>query len=200
MGVALRISFTDLDALGARLTALAQPDLSQLLDSIGGLVESQTRARIAAGGPDPEGQPWADWSSAYAKTRHAGQSLLRGEGYLFDSLTHEVQGDGVAIGSMRPYARIHQLGGQIVRKARSGTLRLRTTGSRGTLLRQAAGSNLAVFARSTGSNPHKHFTERLYEVAQHVITMPARPYLGLSTADAAEVTDLAADFLLRTLR
>jgi phage gpG-like protein len=203
MGVAIRINFRDLDRIGAQLDALAQPDLHQLLDSVGSLVESQSKARIAAGGPSPDGQPWAAWSPRYAKTRHAGQSLLNGEGYLFASIAHQVSGEGVEVFAQRPYARIHQNGGEIIRKARSGTLRLRTTGSRGKLLRQGQEgrlANLAVFARSNGSNPHANYTERLFEAAQHVISMPARPYLGLSASDETEVTDLAVNFILRTLQ
>lgn len=197
---AIRINFRDLDRIGAQLDALAHPDIHQLLDSVGALVESQTKARIASGGPSPDGQPWAAWSPRYAKTRHAGQSLLNSEGYLFASISHQVAGDEVEIGSKRPYAGIHQHGGQIIMQARNGTLRLRTTGSKGRLLRQGRHPNLAVFARSTGNSPHAHFTERLYQVAQHVIIMPARPYLGLSASDQAEVTDLASAFILRSLQ
>ncbi len=204
MGVAIRITWKDLDRLVGRIDGLGNPDAHQFLDSVGSLVESQTKARIAAGGPAPSGQPWAAWSARYAKTRHAGQSLLFSEGRLLDSFTHDVVGEGVVVGSVKPYARIHQLGGQIVLKARSGTLRLRTTGSRGKLMRQGPQgrmANLAVFARGKdNSHPHVHFTERLYQIAQQTITMPARPYLGLSPSDEAEVTDMAAQFILRALQ
>lgn len=201
MGVALRISFRDLDQLADRLAVLDRLE-EPVLDSVGALVESQTKARIAAGGPAPDGTPWKEWSKAYARTRHAGQSLLRSQGYLFDSITHQVVPGAVEVGSSRVYARIQQMGGQVVHKARAGTLRLRTTGSRGRLLRQGKTgrlANLAVFARMGGPNPHVNFTERLFQAAEYTITMPARPYLGVSDQDEADIGDLVLDILKRSL-
>lgn len=83
-----------------------------LLETLGGAVESQTRRRLGHDKEGPDGQPWPDWSPAYAATRHGGQHLLESTGTLIDSVHYMVQGtDRVAVGSGMVYAAIHQFGG-----------------------------------------------------------------------------------------
>ena len=72
---------------------------AELLDSIGAVVESQTRRRIADEKTAPDGSAWAPWSDAYAKTRHGNQSLLQGEGALLDSIEYQVERGKVRIGA-----------------------------------------------------------------------------------------------------
>lgn len=104
---------TDLFAdprLAGRLERLTQLDTTPLLDAIGAEVESQTRRRIAVDKASPAGVPWPEWSTEYAKTRHSGQALMQGVGHLLDSITHQVEGDSVLIGSPLIYAATHQFG------------------------------------------------------------------------------------------
>ncbi|MFI8744485.1 phage virion morphogenesis protein [Pseudomonas sp. NPDC077186] len=96
--------------LAGRLERLAQLDTEPLLDAIGAEVESQTRRRIAVDKASPAGVPWPEWSADYATTRHSGQSLLQGVGHLLDSITHQVDGNSVLIGSPLVYAATHQFG------------------------------------------------------------------------------------------
>lgn len=85
-------------------------DPRELLDQIGGLVETQTRNRIANEKKGPDGKKWEPWSINYAKTRHGNQSLLMGEGDLLDSIQYSVTKDQVEIGSNLIYAATHQYG------------------------------------------------------------------------------------------
>lgn len=96
--------------LAGRLERLAQLDTAPLLEGIGAEIESQTRRRIAIDKASPANDPWPDWSAEYAETRHSGQSLLQGDGHLLDSITYEVQGDNVLVGSPLIYAATHQYG------------------------------------------------------------------------------------------
>lgn len=93
-----------------RLALLVQFDPADLLEGIGAEVESQTRRRIQVDKTSPSGQAWPDWSADYAETRHSGQSLLQGEGHLVNSLTYQVVGDSVLVGSPLVYAATHQFG------------------------------------------------------------------------------------------
>ena len=115
MSAALEISVTSpaLEGLQARIRRLAagMADPSELLEAIGAELESQTRRRIESGGPDPDGEPWQPWSDAYAATRRGGQSLLRAEGGLLDSIQSLVSGDILETGSNLAYAAIQQFGG-----------------------------------------------------------------------------------------
>lgn len=110
-GTALQYDLTGIARLEKRLARLANPDTAALLDSIGAEVESQTRRRIEEEKTSPEGQPWPEWSDRYAATREGDQSLLSGGGDLLDSITHNVTGGQVEIGSNLVYAAIHQFGG-----------------------------------------------------------------------------------------
>lgn len=148
-GTGLRIDseIQGIDALQRRLAALANPGArGELLESIGAVVESQTRRRIEEEKTAPDGEPWADWSEEYAKTRHGGHSLLMGEGDLGDSIQFAVTGDAVEVGTNLIYGAIHQFGGD--------------------------------------------------EVGMPI---PARPYLGLSADDGAELVDIVNDWIDATL-
>lgn len=109
-GAGIRTNLLADPRLAGRLERLAQLDTTPLLEAIGAEVESQTRRRIAVDKASPAGVPWPEWSTEYAKTRHSGQSLLQGDGHLLDSITYQVEGDSVLIGSPLIYAATHQFG------------------------------------------------------------------------------------------
>lgn len=96
-----------------RLVALAQgiADKRPLLDSLGGLVESQTRRRLSQDKEGPNGEPWPEWSEGYKVTRRSGHHLLESTGTLIDSVHYMVRGDAVEVGSGMVYAAIHHFGG-----------------------------------------------------------------------------------------
>ncbi len=78
-----------------------------------------------------------------------------------------------AIGDNVVYAAIHEFGGRIVRKARSGTVRLRTGGRGGGVLDEllkGPGGRGAIFA----SKHHKQVREVAYEAKEHEINIPER--------------------------
>jgi phage virion morphogenesis protein len=111
-GVGLVYDLKAIERLEERINAIAGFDRRKLLDQIGSVVESQTRYRIVKEKTGPDGIAWPEWSERYAKTRHAGQSKLFGEGELEDSLGYAVAIDGsqVEIGSNLIYAATHQAG------------------------------------------------------------------------------------------
>ena len=109
-GAGIRTNLAADPRLAGRLERLAQLDTTPLLEAIGAEVESQTRRRISVDKESPAGMPWPEWSADYAATRHKGQSLLEGEGHLLGSITHQVEGDSVLIGSPLIYAATHQFG------------------------------------------------------------------------------------------
>ena len=115
MSAALEISVASpaLQGLEARIRLLAKgmADAGPLLEALGAELESQTRRRIGDGGPAPDGTGWQEWSDRYAKTRHANQGKLFGEGSLLDSIQFAVDGNLVEVGSNLIYAAIHQFGG-----------------------------------------------------------------------------------------
>lgn len=109
-GAAIQVNLASDPRIARRLERLAQFEIDQLLESIGAEVESQTRRRIQIDKASPTGSPWPEWSEGYGQTRHSGHSLLQGGGHLLDSITYQVDGDSVLVGSPLVYAATHQFG------------------------------------------------------------------------------------------
>lgn len=125
-GVAISIEAQGLSQFDDRLAALVNVfGARETLETVGALVESQTRRRIEEEKADPAtGLAWAEWSPEYAarphgnpKHKHPNQlreagrhTILNLDGGLHDSIAFQVSGDEVTIGSNLIYARVHQLG------------------------------------------------------------------------------------------
>ena len=162
-------------ALDAALTRLAVLGRSPrpIFQAIANYGENSTRLRFEKqAGPDGSA-----WKPSRRALKAGGQTLVKSR-RLLRSITSVYGGNFAAWGSNLPYARIHQLGGDIERAARSVRVRLRTD-ARGNLMRQANNRNLARFAR----DGHKRARESWHEVAAYKIRMPARPFLGVNRED-----------------
>lgn len=100
--------------LEARLRTLSSgaDHYSELLESIGAVVESQTRRRIQEEKTGPSGRPWRKWAKRTAKRRHGGQSLLKYDGNLLDSIEAQLTADktGVEVGTSMKYGAAQQYG------------------------------------------------------------------------------------------
>ncbi|MDO5631134.1 MAG: phage virion morphogenesis protein [Paracoccus sp. (in: a-proteobacteria)] len=157
MGVALTLEITDrgFDAVVAAMARLADPaDQFELMDSIGRLVQEQTRHRISAEKTGPDGTAWAP--------NQRGTSILYASHRLAESIDYIANLDEIKVGSPLNYARIHQTGGKISAKSAKS-------------LRFFAGANnQPIYVKS--------------------VTIPARPYLGLSTENIADIEDAVAEF------
>ena len=116
-GVAAQIALDVTVAEGA-LRNLAAWQIDALAFNIGALLESSTQERIATEKTGPDGEPWAEWSEAYAATREPRHSLLIGNGLpgLLDSVQNYTRGPVVEVGTNLVYGAIHQFGGAEVGK------------------------------------------------------------------------------------
>ena len=158
-GVALIIEGEkSLEEAARRLNAFGRRDLMrEMLDSVGKLVVSQTKQRIASEKRSPEGKRW--------RPNITGTPILERNGHLLGSIDHEVHGDEVWVGPSVIYGAIHQFGGTI-RPKRARKLRFRI-------------GDREVFADS--------------------VTIPARPYLGLSDENRDEIEAVVSDWLEEVL-
>ncbi len=93
---------------------------TNLLSSLGSVVESQSRNRIQNEKRSPTGQPWKDWGAAYAASKHGaskghrphpgqlrssqGHTLLSLDGHLLESLHFQTTFDELEVGSNLIYA------------------------------------------------------------------------------------------------
>ncbi|MCW7554442.1 phage virion morphogenesis protein [Endozoicomonas gorgoniicola] len=117
-GVTLTQNIKGLEALAERLNQLASADYNDLLEQIGGMVESQTQRRLSEEKEAPEGSPWEPLSDdrATRKSEWSSGGMLEYQGHLLDSIAYQVSGDEVKIGTGLIYGAIHQLGGEPVGK------------------------------------------------------------------------------------
>lgn len=105
----LEIDLVGLLPFKRKLDRLSGKKTRALLDRVGFAVENQTRKRITDDKRAPDGKRWRGWSEGYAASGRA-RALLERSGGLRDSITYQVRGDAVIVGSNLRYARRHQVG------------------------------------------------------------------------------------------
>jgi phage virion morphogenesis protein len=163
---------SELERLAERLNTLADMELDELLDNIGSEIEDQTKQRIEEEKTDPSGVEWEEWSQGYKKSRHDGQSLLEGEGALFESISYEVNGDEVVVGTNLVYGRTHQLGLEDTLEIKAHRRKVKSRDRKGTA------SGVAFVSA--------HNRE---------VDIPARPFLGLSENNEDKVLAIVDEWL-----
>ena len=110
------------------------PETCPTLKAIGERVTEQTKLRFNAGGPAPDGTPWAPVKRPSKKAR----GIMRVTDHLRDSIRFQLLGNNsVEIGTNKVYGAIHQLGGEITQGARS---------------------ELFIRKRSQGGSPQNYFS------------------------------------------
>lgn len=163
----------ELEALIERLGSLRTP-LNDIAEYLHISTDARARRQIA-----PDGTPWAPLSPR-TLARKKGNKILRESGALLDTLRHQVSGDELSFGTDRPYGAIHQDGGKIEHAARSQQVYFKEKGG-------VVGNR---FVKRSKSN----FAQWVTHGARSV-EMPARPYLGLSSEDEAEILEIVSDYL-----
>ncbi|HCI6319545.1 TPA: phage virion morphogenesis protein [Klebsiella quasipneumoniae subsp. similipneumoniae] len=174
MGIAVEVIGAEkLQQMRLAIEKLSDSSLQQeLLESIGAVVESQTRRRISDEKTSPAGERWEEWSEGYRKTRSGNQSLLQGNGDLLDSIQYIVERGRVRVGSPLSYSSVHQDGfaGSVPVSAHKR------------LIHQAFGRAL------------KHPVWQTVGSHNRMMDIPQREYLGLSTANSDELMHVIGDF------
>jgi phage virion morphogenesis protein len=160
------------------------------LNAIGAAMVTSTQRNIERE-RSPDGTPWPPLSPRTAEKRvgrgrRGFDHMLRVKLRLYSSISYLVGGFGVSWGSNVEYAGIHQLGGVIEMPARSGTVSIRRVKRKGGGIR----------ARFAGSGS-RGAEDRAVSIRAHQVRIPARPYLGISAADQATISDIVADELRR---
>lgn len=163
----------ELELLIERLGSLRTP-LNDIAEYLHLSTDARVRRQIA-----PDGSPWAPLSPR-TLARKKGTKILRESGALLDTLRHQVTDDGLDFGTDRPYGAIHQDGGKIEHAARSQQVYFKEKGG-------VVGNR---FVKKSKSN----FSQWVTHGARSV-EMPARPYLGLSSEDEAEILEIVAGYL-----
>lgn len=192
-GSAIKVSLAELASnLGHAAQVMESP--AAMLDDIGFEVQESTVRRFSEG-KSPKGVPWKQKSDGSPST-------LEQTGHLAASIQNVVVGNVIHVGSGKVYARIHQEGGEIKAKdakflhiplnelaRREGPRRLYERG-----MYQRAGKEKGVAVLDIDGDIIPMFAL----VKQ--VTIPKRPYLGLSEEDKDIVRDIVADYAGQALR
>lgn len=157
------------------------------LDQVGAMLMTSVSQRFEKE-VDPDGRPWTPLAPATVKRKKkAGrEGMLVWSRRLRDSITREASFDSVTVGTNVPYAVAHQFGAQITRYAHSREVlrRFVETGGRRELVPGFAKRSQANFAS-------------FHPVPEHVINIPARPFLGINADDKAEGIKILHDHVLK---
>lgn len=133
----------------------------------------------------PDGTPWAPLKPATIKARkkrgRAKIAILRETGRMAGSVNYQATNDEARIGSPDERAALHQLGGTIDMPARSAKVYRRKL-KNGTVGRR--------FVKKSKAN---HVTDA--KIGAHRITIPARPFLGVSAEDQTDILAAAERWL-----
>jgi len=180
------------DGLTLRLDDLeVRRDLEQLVrradnpeaafHAIGAYMVTATQRRFERE-TGPDGQPWQRLSPRTAakrigSRRRGYENILRVKARLYSSLAYEASADQVAIGTNVEYAAAQQLGAEIQMPAREQDINL------------SIGKGRRRFVRASA----KRKETRRVSVGEHVIRIPARPYLGVDETDQAEIRRIVED-------
>jgi phage virion morphogenesis protein len=173
-GATVTVSFQG-DSIAAGFRALQKlgHEPAGMLRAMGSELRTVTEHRFETA-RDPQGNAWKPWSPGYAAITKS-ISILRGgvvrRGSLMGSLTFDVQGHTLRLGSNKIYAAVHQFGATIVPK-----------------------NAKALFFPMMGASGH------VFGVRAKKVTIPARPYLGFGPADRAAVLGIVRVELQGALR
>ena len=134
-------------------------------------------------GVSADGTPWEPLKPAtIAAKKQNKDKILVYRGNL-KHLHYQASSTGLEVGSGLVYAAIHQFGGTIHKGERHHDLHFKQ-GKDGTVSNR--------FVKKKASN----FVQTV-KIGAHEVTIPARPYLGLSADDKDEILKLLADHLLK---
>lgn len=131
----------------------------------------------------PDGSPWAPLAPS-TLARKKGNKILRQDGHLQDTIRHSVSGNELAFGTDRVYGAIHQFGGKIEHAAKSQQVYFSHKNG-------VVGNRFVKRSKSNFSQWVTH--------GARTAEMPARPYLGLSSEDDAEILAIVAEYLSEPL-
>lgn len=174
-------------ALARAMTELEGPARQLMLKDMGEYLLSSTRER-AARQVGPDGTAWQALSPRYKRQKdkqRPGLPMLKFDNHMLgDRLSWQVDGNVLLVGTNAPYGAEQHFGHTYQRKARAQEL----------YFSYKAGVVSPRFVKKRKSN----FAQAV-NIGAHTVTLPGRPWLGLSAQDETELVEIGKDPLARAL-
>lgn len=184
-GASIRIDDAQLRRMLGGLDAAGR-NLSGLMEQLAAQVEFDTQRRFETQ-TDPDGNPWPPSLRALAENGETLTDTAR----LRQSITSRSGPTDFEVGTNVVYAAIHQFGGTIHQQERQQTLHWHHAGD----TTKASWRGSRTFADWSFAKKSKANYSEIHTVKAHDVTMPARPYLGVSESGMAELGVIARDWL-----
>ena len=180
-----------LKGIAATQTALkklkaALADRRPMLNDIGHALTKSVQDRFVAM-QSPDGAPWKPLHPRTIRQKRNKNKILTERGLLRGSIHYELNGDTLEVGTDRKYGAIHQFGGVVKIPARTQTVKIGTKGK-----------NKGRFMKAKSKAAHA--IERTFTIPAHDVTIPARPFLGLSSDDKEEIVEIVHKHLWAALK
>lgn len=192
-GISMEFEFDDREAQAMLRDMLMRLDDRRTFFANAGAVMMERAKASFRNEQTPDGTAWTPLRAATIRARtRKGQlpiTILRANtkgvsgSSLAGSITIQTDNDEARIGTPKEYGAIHQLGGTIDKPARQAKIYR---------MKDAKGNVGRRFASKKDAN---HVTD--VTIPAHTITIPARPFLGLSKADRDAIVEDAEDWLIR---
>lgn len=164
LGVSITVDAPSIEAALARLRPYVSFDPAPLMEDIAALGESQTRRRLTDEKTAPDGTPW--------KPNWAGTPILTPTSqHLLKSLAFHASADEAVWGAAWEFAHVHQ---------------------DGMVITPRFGQALKFWFVKGGFNGNAAQGGVEFVVAKSV-TIPARPFIGISAENRTEIEDLVSD-------
>ncbi|MDR0966645.1 MAG: phage virion morphogenesis protein [Myxococcales bacterium] len=156
-----------------------------LLRSIGEAMQKSVRKRFDTS-TGPDGQKWTPLRKKTIQRKHGENKAtpLIDHGNLMGSIRYQIAGDTAFVGTNDKRAAAHQFGWtlKIPAQTRTQTVKFGTKGkTKGRFVKK--------------SNTAKHVVEKTFTftISAHEVSLPARPFLGLSEADKKTILALVRE-------
>ena len=164
----------------------ALSDKKTILRQIGEELVASTDERFVSM-QSPSGEQWKPLHPRTIRQKRNKQKILTERGLLRGSIHYELNGDTLEVGTDRKYGAIHQFGGVLKIPARTQTVKIGTKGK-----------NKGRFMKAKSKAAHA--IERTFTIPAHDVTIPARPFLGLSRDDKEEIVEIVHKHLWAALK
>jgi phage virion morphogenesis protein len=176
-------------------------DLRPILQDVALALVTSTQQRFEAE-TSPSGTRWPRHAKStlagMPAARRADPKLLRDRNRLYSSISFEINGNTVLVGTNVKYGRIHQFGGtvKIPERQQTATFRQAKVGA----ATKADGTRVGSRWRfAKARSKAKSNVTRTFIVPEHTVTVPARPYLGFDARDRETILAIVEDHLLAAM-
>lgn len=166
-------------------------DLRPAMDEVGAMLMTSIDMRFEQE-RDPDGKSWEPLapSTVKAKAKAGHEAMLQWSGRLRGSITRQADSTSVEVGTNIPYAAAQNNGAAITKHAQSRQVFRRfaeTKGKGGKVHRELQPG----FVKKDQAN-----FASWHAVPEHAVTIPARPFMGISQADRDAGVEILRNFVL----